>query len=89
MTLATPLSAQSFVRLLKAPTDPPNPESPLKIQIAWAVWDDTTIHVPNKHELIAEFILTRLLKDKSKLRCVSLCGVHPVLMTTDESATIR
>ncbi|KAG1810124.1 Urb2/Npa2 family-domain-containing protein [Suillus plorans] len=66
MTLATPLSAQSFVRLLKAPTDPPNPESPLKIQIAWAVWDDTTIHIPNKHELIAEFILTRLLKDKSK-----------------------
>ncbi|KAG2345231.1 hypothetical protein BDR05DRAFT_127206 [Suillus weaverae] len=64
--MTTPLSAQSFIRLLKAPTDPPNPESPLKIQIACAAWDDATIHIPNKHELIAEFILTRLLKDKSK-----------------------
>ncbi|KAG2075229.1 hypothetical protein BDR04DRAFT_1070464 [Suillus decipiens] len=64
--MTTPLSAQSFVRLLKAPTDPPNSESPLKIQIACAAWDDTTIHIQNKHELIAEFILTRLLKDKSK-----------------------
>ncbi|KAG1749705.1 Urb2/Npa2 family-domain-containing protein [Suillus paluster] len=64
--MTTPLSAQSFVRLLKAPTDPPNPESPTKIQIACAAWDDTTLHIPNKHELIAEFILTRLLKDKSK-----------------------
>ncbi|KAG1766457.1 Urb2/Npa2 family-domain-containing protein [Suillus occidentalis] len=64
--MTTPLSAQSFVRLLKAPTDPPNPESPPKIQIACAVWDDATTHIPNKHELIAEFILTRLLKDKSK-----------------------
>ncbi|KAG1889396.1 Urb2/Npa2 family-domain-containing protein [Suillus subluteus] len=64
--MTTPLSAQSFVRLLKAPTDPPNPESPPKIQIACAAWDDATIHIPNKHELIAEFILTRLLKDKSK-----------------------
>ncbi|KAG2116977.1 Urb2/Npa2 family-domain-containing protein [Suillus clintonianus] len=64
--MTTPLTAQSFVRLLKAPTDPPNPESPLKIQIACAAWDDTTLHIPNKHELIAEFILTRLLKDKSK-----------------------
>ncbi|KIK46276.1 hypothetical protein CY34DRAFT_800619 [Suillus luteus UH-Slu-Lm8-n1] len=64
--MTTPLSAQSFVRLLKAPTDPPNPESPPKIQIACAAWDDATAHIPNKHELIAEFILTRLLKDKSK-----------------------
>ncbi|KAG0697175.1 Urb2/Npa2 family-domain-containing protein [Suillus ampliporus] len=64
--MTTPLSAQSFVRLLKAPTDPPNPESPPKIEIACAAWDDTTLHIPNKHELIAEFILTRLLKDKSK-----------------------
>ncbi|KAG1757888.1 hypothetical protein EDB19DRAFT_1822830 [Suillus lakei] len=63
--MTTPLSAQSFVRLLKAPTDPPNPESPPKIQIACAAWDDATLHIPNKHELIAEFILTRLLKDKS------------------------
>ncbi|KAG2160067.1 Urb2/Npa2 family-domain-containing protein [Suillus bovinus] len=64
--MTTPLSAQSFVRLLKAPTDPPNPGSPPKIQIACAAWDDATLHIPNKHELIAEFILTRLLKDKSK-----------------------
>ncbi|OJA09101.1 hypothetical protein AZE42_02578 [Rhizopogon vesiculosus] len=64
--MTTQLSAQSFVRLLKAPTDPPNPDSPPKIHIACTAWDDTTLHIPNKHELIAEFILTRLLKDKSK-----------------------
>jgi hypothetical protein len=87
--MTTLLSAQSFVRLLKAPTDPPNPESPPKIQIACAAWDDVTIHIPNKHELIAEFILTRLLKDKSKTRCVGLRGVQPLVLTTDKSVTTR
>lgn len=88
-SMTTALSAQSFVRLLKAPTDPPNPESPPKIQIACAAWDDATIHIPNKHELIAEFILTRLLKDKSKARCVALSGVQPLILTTDEPATTQ
>jgi hypothetical protein len=70
--MTTQLSAQSFVRLLKAPTDPPNPQSSPKIQIACTAWEDTTLHIPNKHELIAEFILTRLLKDKSKAKFVLL-----------------
>jgi hypothetical protein len=87
--MTTPLSAQSFVRLLKAPTDPPHPESPPKIRIAFAAWDDATTHIPNKHELIAEFILTRLLKDKSKTRWVDLCRVQPLVLTIDEPAIIR
>jgi hypothetical protein len=57
---------QSFVRALKAPTDPPRPAGPLKIEIARGVWDTSSFYVPNKGELIVDWILARLLKDKSK-----------------------
>ncbi|KAH7921149.1 hypothetical protein BV22DRAFT_1038989 [Leucogyrophana mollusca] len=59
-------SSQSFVRALKAPTDPPNPNDPTKIEIAREAWDNTAFYVLNKGEVITDWILTRLLKDKAK-----------------------
>ncbi|VDB84507.1 unnamed protein product [Peniophora sp. CBMAI 1063] len=59
-------SSQNFVRALKAPNDPPNPESLEKIDIAREVWDNSAINTQNKAEAIVEFILTRLLKEKGK-----------------------
>ncbi|KAL7285691.1 hypothetical protein ACG7TL_000796 [Trametes sanguinea] len=41
---------------------------PLKIDIARDAWQDTQLYVPNKAEAIVEWLLTRLLKDKSKDR---------------------
>ncbi|KAH7911224.1 Urb2/Npa2 family-domain-containing protein [Hygrophoropsis aurantiaca] len=59
-------SSQSFVRALKASTDPPQTNGATKIEIARAAWDNTSFYVPNKGELITDWILTRFLKDKAK-----------------------
>jgi hypothetical protein len=59
-------SAQSFVRALRAPTDPPRPGDPQKIDIATATWRETSFHVPRKAEIILEWCLTRLLKDGTR-----------------------
>ncbi|TFY72617.1 hypothetical protein EVG20_g369 [Dentipellis fragilis] len=57
-------SSQIFVRALKAPSDPPKPGDPTKIEIARQAWNTTSFRVPNKGETIVEFLLTRLLKDR-------------------------
>ncbi|TFY75108.1 hypothetical protein EWM64_g8905, partial [Hericium alpestre] len=59
-------SSQSFVRALKAPNDPPKDGDPLKIEIARQAWDAPSFHVPNKGETIVDWLLTRLLKDRTR-----------------------
>ncbi|EKM60878.1 uncharacterized protein PHACADRAFT_133752 [Phanerochaete carnosa HHB-10118-sp] len=61
------VSPQDFIRALRAPADPPHPGGPEKVQIACDVWNSPALYVPNKGEAIAEFLLSRLLKDKDKL----------------------
>ncbi|SJL05929.1 uncharacterized protein ARMOST_09265 [Armillaria ostoyae] len=58
-------SSQGFVRALKNSSDPPSPEGPLKIEIARQAWDNKAFYVPRKEEVIADWVLTRLLKEKS------------------------
>jgi hypothetical protein len=65
----TAQSSQSFVRALKAPIDPPKPDGPQKVEIAREAWDDTSFYVPSKGEVIVDWLLTTLLKDKAK-ECV-------------------
>ena len=57
-------SSQNFVRALKGPADPPVPGGPLKITLAEQAWHDTSFRVPNKAEVIADWLLTKFLKDK-------------------------
>lgn len=59
-------SSQDFVRALKAPLDPPVVGGRLKIDIARRAWDDPSFFVPNKSEVIVEWLLTKLLKEKGK-----------------------
>lgn len=59
-------SAQSFVRALRAPTDPPRQGGPSKIDLAGAAWHETSFHIPRKAETILEWCLTRLLKDGTR-----------------------
>ncbi|KAA1468590.1 hypothetical protein DENSPDRAFT_833947 [Dentipellis sp. KUC8613] len=59
-------SSQTFVRALKAPSDPPKPGDPTKIEIARQAWNTASFRVPNKGETIVEFLLTRLLKDRGR-----------------------
>lgn len=73
-------SSQSFVRALKAPSDPPQKDGPFKIEIALDAWSDQSFYVPNKGEVIAEWILTKLLKDKSK-QCVY--SMHKIIAMSE------
>ncbi|KAF8168340.1 Urb2/Npa2 family-domain-containing protein [Crassisporium funariophilum] len=59
-------SSQDFVRALKSVSDPPVIGGLLKIEIAQQAWDDTSFYVPSKAEVIADWILTKLVKDKGK-----------------------
>jgi len=59
-------SSQEFVRSLKAPLDPPVEGGPTKIEIAQEAWSNVAFYVPSKGEVIAEWILTKLLKEKDK-----------------------
>ncbi|KAF7794109.1 hypothetical protein EIP86_005239 [Pleurotus ostreatoroseus] len=59
-------SAQDFIRALKAPSDPPQAEGLTKIEIATTAWADSSFYIPNKEEVITDWALTRLLKDKDK-----------------------
>lgn len=65
-----PPSSQDFVRALKAPSDPPVEGGPTKIDIAEAAWANKAFYVLCKGEVITEWILTKLLKEKDKETCV-------------------
>ncbi len=63
-----PQNAQDFIRALKASSDPPHAGGPFKVEIARQAWDNQLLYVPNKAEAIVDWLLSRLLKDKSKDR---------------------
>lgn len=58
-------TSQDVVRALRAPADPPYPGSPSKIEIARNAWDNGSLNFPQKRELLLEYALSRLLKDKN------------------------
>ena len=58
------------MRALKAVSDPPIVGGPFKIEIARRAWDDASFHVPCKSEVIADWVLTKFLKEKTRGLCV-------------------
>lgn len=63
--MATTQSSQSFVRALKATSDP-LPDGLYKIEIARHAWDDASFYIPSKAELIVDWILIKFSKERSK-----------------------
>lgn len=61
------VSGQSLVRALKASSDPPVLAGPYKIDMATEAWANKSFYVANKEELIADWILTVLSKDKASI----------------------
>ncbi|PFH50737.1 hypothetical protein AMATHDRAFT_144471 [Amanita thiersii Skay4041] len=59
-------SSQDFVRALKSPSDPPTAGGPLKIEIAQSVWNNDFFYVPSKAEVVADWVLSKFLKEKEK-----------------------
>lgn len=59
------MSSQEFIRALKAASDPPVPGGISKLALARNAWEDATLHVPRKEEVIADFILTKFSKEKA------------------------
>lgn len=72
-------SSQSFVKALKASTDPPQKDGPFKIEIAQEAWNTQAFYVPNKGEVIFEWVLTKMLKEKSnECVCIVTSGMNHV-----------
>ena len=63
-------SSQDLVRALRSASDPPTAGGPSKIEIAQLAWNNASFYVPSKAELIADWVLTKLLKEKGKEACV-------------------
>ena len=61
-----PSTSHDFIRALKAPADPPNGHEFLKIRMASQAWSQSILYFPNKDQVIADWILTRFLKEKDK-----------------------
>lgn len=57
---------QEFIRALKASSDPPVAGGRTKIEIARHAWDDNAFFLPSKAQVIADWLLSTFLKDKSK-----------------------
>lgn len=66
VSVQTAQSSQTFIRSLKAPSDPPQPDGPTKIEIARDAWNNESFYVPNKGEVTVDWLLSKLLKDKEK-----------------------
>ncbi|GJJ11291.1 hypothetical protein Clacol_005523 [Clathrus columnatus] len=60
------VSAHSFVRALKAPTDPPHEEWPTKIRLARAAWENNSVRIQRKAGIILEWLLPLFTKAISK-----------------------
>ncbi|KAI6022422.1 Urb2/Npa2 family-domain-containing protein [Pisolithus microcarpus] len=58
-----PRNIHALVRLLKAPTDPPSPEGPPKIDVANEAWLDTSFGAAKKAEVLVEWLLSALGRD--------------------------
>ena len=84
--MAALLNAQDFIRALKASADPPQVGGPFKIEIARQAWDSPSLYVPNKAEAIAEWLLSTLLKDKSRRPYVVLFSL-PAVPTSNPFAS--
>jgi hypothetical protein len=62
-------SSREFIQVLKSATDP---EAPAKIEIARRAWDNRSFYLPSKAEVIVEWILSTLLRNKSQDSYVTL-----------------
>lgn len=59
-------SAQHFIKALKAPSDPPAAGGPLKISIAEQAWHDKAFYLPNKAEVVTEFLLSKFFRERGE-----------------------
>ena len=69
-TMAPNHPSHELVRALKSAPDPPVPGGALKIEIASHAWEDASFYVPRKAEVIVDWILGKLLKEKLNAPCV-------------------
>ncbi len=68
--MASLQTSQNFIRALKASSDPPNAGGLRKIDIARQAWDNNYFYLPSKAEIIVDWILSTLFKEKSQLAYV-------------------
>lgn len=59
-----PSTSEDLIRALRAPADPPGGHGFPKIQMAFQAWSQSTLYFPNKDQVIADWVLTRFLREK-------------------------
>ncbi|RXK41025.1 hypothetical protein M231_01656 [Tremella mesenterica] len=57
-------TSAALIKSLKAPSDPPVPQTPYKIDLAREAWSNPDFHVPRKAELIRDWIIETWLRPK-------------------------
>lgn len=72
-------SSQDLVRALKSSSDPPIQGGLYKVEIAEQAWEDASFYVPRKDQVISDWLLTTLLKDKAKDPSVYTVCFFPIV----------
>jgi hypothetical protein len=54
---AAPLSGSALIKALKGSADPPTAGGPSKIALATSAWEDRTLAVPRKADVIRDWVL--------------------------------
>lgn len=64
-SMADPLiSSEAFIKALKGSTDPVYEGGPTKIELAAEAFARSALYIPAKREIIAEWILSKLFKER-------------------------
>ncbi|WWC65278.1 uncharacterized protein I303_107895 [Kwoniella dejecticola CBS 10117] len=50
-------SASALLKSLKSASDPPQPELPLKIDIATAAWQRSSFYIPRKADVLRDWVV--------------------------------
>ena len=61
-------SAHAIIKALKGPKDPPEENGLSKIAIASRTWKDSELHFPNKDEMLVDWLLSTLSREKTNDR---------------------
>ncbi|BEJ11920.1 hypothetical protein CspHIS471_0203800 [Cutaneotrichosporon sp. HIS471] len=81
MVVAAPLTGSALIKALKGTQDPPTPGGPSKISLAAAAWEDTSLLVPRKADVIRDWVLEAWTRSKPGPRnAIANAAYHSLLV---------
>ncbi|BEI96791.1 hypothetical protein CcaverHIS631_0203800 [Cutaneotrichosporon cavernicola] len=81
MVVAAPLTGSALIKALKGAQDPPTSGGPSKISLATAAWQDTSLLVPRKADVIRDWVLEAWTRSKPGPRnAIADAAYHSLLV---------